>query len=447
MLARYGNKMLDEDINRERYRKEDFQEPKEFNYDLEDVYGEDLDPKRSSRIIRSKAMERKHIVADPTQTSIKPGGTLRFTIPKLGKSEMIVPKSFFISGKLNISSTKDVKRSIVPNIGRKLIKKFHVKFGTKDLFTVDYYDEIMTYFDLWLSKKEKARRVSQGIQSEAGLKLRVKSDGAATTDAEEVAISKTLGNRFVIPVDFELLHEIAPLLSSHLDALKFELTFNDPQSVMLGSTDALASATNHDYDYEVNDIHLEYDVITDTSLSQTVTNMYREMIVPITDIQHCEMITIPKNQTNVEVKINKTCNRLSHVLIIAKDPDDRKDFARKEIFKNLDVKSVQIKTYGSSNILYPGSLRPENTYDEALKLFDSNGVTMGEFLTTKYALVLNFRPSTDAKTHGNGLSLTNELQITIERAKSGSGNLDLHVFLFRDGHLNIENGTLASFEV
>ena len=391
-------------------------------------------------------MERKHIVADPTQTSIKPGGTLRFTIPKLGDGEMIVPKSFFISGKLNISSTKDVKRSVVPNVGRKLIKKFNVKFGTEDLFTVDYYDEIMTYFDLWLSKKEKARRVSQGIQSEAGLKLRVKSDGAATTDAEEVAISKTLGNRFVIPVDFELLHEIAPLLSSHLNDIKFELTFNDPQSVILGSTDTLASATNQDYNYEVNDIHLEYDVIKDTSLSQTVIDMYREMTIPITEIHHYEMITIPKNQTNVEIKINRKCKWLSNVVIIAQDPDDRKDFARKEIFKNLDVKSVQIKTYGSSGILYPGNLRSENTYNEALKLFDSNGVTMGEFLTTKYALVLNFRPSTDAKTHGNGLNSQKELQITIERAKSGSGNLDLLVFLFRDGHLHIKNGALTEYE-
>ena len=82
MLARYGNKMIDEDINRERYRKEDFKASEEFNYDLEDVYGEDLDPKRSSRIIRSKVMGRKHIEADPNQTSIKPGGTLRFTILK-----------------------------------------------------------------------------------------------------------------------------------------------------------------------------------------------------------------------------------------------------------------------------------------------------------------------------------------------------------------------------
>ena len=72
---------------------------------------------------------------------------------------------------------------------------------------------------------------------------------------------------------------------------------------------------------------------------------------------------------------------------------------------------------------------------------------MGEFLTTKYALILNFKPSTDAKTHGNGLNLTKELQITIERAKSGSGNLDLHVFLFRDGHLNINNGALTNYEV
>ena len=62
---------------------------------------------------------------------------------------------------------------------------------------------------------------------------------------------------------------------------------------------------------------------------------------------------------------------------------------------------------------------------------------MGEFLTTKYALCLDFRPSTDPKMYGNGLKLNDELKIEINRVGKGTGELNLHVFLFKDGHLNI----------
>ena len=153
-------------------------------------------------------------------------------------------------------------------MGRKIIKKIGIKFESKPEREIDEYDEIMTYMDLWLSKKEKARRVFQGIQTAEGLKHRVKSNGA-NGDAEEQAIGKTLGKRFRIPFDFfELLNDVIPFSQYHLrDKLQFEFTFNDAKSVILGNTDALASATDRDYDYVANDIKLEYDIITDEFLS------------------------------------------------------------------------------------------------------------------------------------------------------------------------------------
>jgi len=58
MLSRYGNKMIDEDINRERYNNEDFKEPAKSDHNIDPIYGEDIHPNRSSRIIRAKHFKR-----------------------------------------------------------------------------------------------------------------------------------------------------------------------------------------------------------------------------------------------------------------------------------------------------------------------------------------------------------------------------------------------------
>ena len=52
-MSRYNN---EEDLSVDHY--------------IEDVYGEDLDPNRRSRIIRSKVIKRKHVVAEPNQDSV-----------------------------------------------------------------------------------------------------------------------------------------------------------------------------------------------------------------------------------------------------------------------------------------------------------------------------------------------------------------------------------------
>ena len=120
----------------------------------------------------------------------------------------------------------------------------------------------MTYKDHWLSKKERSRRIFQGIDNDNSLKLRIESKGA-TGEAKETAIAKTYGNRFRIPIDFELLNDIGPYHQASLaDKLEIRLTFNDKKAVILGSTSTLAAASDADYGYSITDIRTEWDQIT-----------------------------------------------------------------------------------------------------------------------------------------------------------------------------------------
>ena len=70
-------------------------------------------------------------------------------------------------------------------------------------------------------------------------------------------MAKTFGNRFWIPIDFELLNDIGSYHQASLaDKLEIKLTFNDSKAVILGSTPALAAVADSDYDYSVTDLSL-----------------------------------------------------------------------------------------------------------------------------------------------------------------------------------------------
>ena len=62
-----------------------------------------------------------------------------------------------------------------------------------------------------MSKKEREEKLLQGIQSLDGLKTRVsakKTDGTAlTVTTQEIAIKKTFGKRFPIPLDFDFFKQ------------------------------------------------------------------------------------------------------------------------------------------------------------------------------------------------------------------------------------------------
>jgi len=48
------------------------------------------------------------------------------------------------------------------------------------------------------------------------------------------------------------------------------------------------------------------------------------------------------------------------------------------------------------------------TYDQILKMFKENGVSVRDFLTEKYALCIDLKPSTDSSLHGNGVNIKGE---------------------------------------
>ena len=412
----------------------------------------DINPNRSNRIMKAERAHRQHVVLTHNPSSIEPGQSLQVRFPNLGNTEVIVPGSFFISFALNLKGRKDEARSVVPNIGRKIIKTFKIFFEGNEVLSINNYDEIMTYMDFWLSKKDKARRVFQGIDDADALKLRVNSKGA-TGDAGKTAVAKTFGNRFRIPIDFELLNDIGPYHQASLnDKLEIRLTFNDKKAVILGSSPTLAAAADADYDYSVTDIRTEWDQITSPGLASSMRSVYQGLALPFTRFFEHRFVTHPKNDPVLNLTINTPAKSMSKILILAVDPDDRKQFQHTEKFKNLDITKVNIGIEGVEkvNALYASGMQTHNTYDQILKVFKENGVSLRDFLTEKYALCLDLRPSIDDALHGNGANLQNTSEgVTLEIhrvAGTGNGILNIHVFVFQDAQLNIVEGRFYNIE-
>ena len=58
-----------------------------------------------------------------------------------------------------VISTVDANRTLVSNVGRAIMKKLAVKFEGNEIMSIDDYDLLMCYRDLWKTKSEKRNAI------------------------------------------------------------------------------------------------------------------------------------------------------------------------------------------------------------------------------------------------------------------------------------------------
>ena len=83
-----------------------------------------------------------------------------------------------LSFNVELTSTSDLNRTLVSNIGRAIIKKLAVKFEGNEIMSIDDFDVFACYRDLRKTKSEKRNAIRQGIISTDGstdncIKLRI----------------------------------------------------------------------------------------------------------------------------------------------------------------------------------------------------------------------------------------------------------------------------------
>ena len=105
------------------------------------------------------------------------------------------------------------------------------------------------------------------------MKLRINAgDKSTTPPPQDKAIAEAYRNKFIIPLDFEMLDSTIPYYQAGLrNRLSYELMFNDYNRVINSlKTDATCKITV---------ISLEYDIVTQPELACSIRSEYDKMVL------------------------------------------------------------------------------------------------------------------------------------------------------------------------
>ena len=205
-----------------------------------------------------------------------------------------------LSFNIELTSAVDANGTLVSNIGRSIIKKLAVNFEGNEVMSIDNFDMFACYRDLWKTKSVKRNAIHQGIIANDGctencIKLRINAGDKNASNAQDKAIADAYGNKFIIPLDFEMLDSAAPYYQAGLgNRLCYELTFNDYNRV---TKSRVSSPKVPDANYKITDISLEYEIATQPNLARSIRSKYQHMALLYDRILRHRKIIVNKSDT------------------------------------------------------------------------------------------------------------------------------------------------------
>ena len=130
-----------------------------YNPLLKMEYGKRLNPERSLRTPKGIKGTRQKVIVTHNPSEIDQNQELLVRFPNLGSDDVIIPGTANLSFNIELTSTVDANRTLVSNIGRVIIKKLAVKFEENEIMSMDDFDVLTCYQDLWKTKSEKRNAI------------------------------------------------------------------------------------------------------------------------------------------------------------------------------------------------------------------------------------------------------------------------------------------------
>ena len=118
-------------------------------------YGKQLNPECSLRTPKGIKGTRQKVIVTHNPSEIDQAQELLVRFPNLGSDDAIIPGTANLSFNIELTSAVDANRMLVSNIGTAIIKKLAVKFEGNEIMSVDNFDVLACYQDLWKTKSEK----------------------------------------------------------------------------------------------------------------------------------------------------------------------------------------------------------------------------------------------------------------------------------------------------
>ena len=376
-----------------------------------EIINPNFEEKISNALKADRTVHR--VTFNPNKAS--PGESLYIPVPKLNDEVVLVPGSLAVIFDLTVSG--QANNFLVNNVSRALVKQLTAKFAGEILQDTDGYDLFKLYADLFLTEKERANRLSEGIQSEDLAKIRCNAGDKKTTGVvKEIKLNGIYGSKYRIPIDHEILKNHGVFFPRALsNELVFELSLAPASNVVKG-TDASKLA------YELTNIQLEYEVIHSFSKG--------------TDFIINESINVPRRSM-------KGLLLLFYEGYVGGARDSEKTF-------NPDITEVKVTVNGIPNKIYSQGMKTRDFWEEIFRRFgkENSSLDATDFYTgDRFALFVDLRSMKENNLHGSGLRLVDTkegVHLMIKRKTSGSGNANCNIFILSDAQINILNKALES---
>ena len=143
------------------------------------------------------------------------------------------------------------------------------------------------------------------------MKLRINAADKGTANKRNKAIADTYGNKFVIPLDFEMLDSALPYYQAGLgNRLCYEITFNDHNRV------TKSTVASPDAKYKITHISLEYEIVTQPTLAKYISDEYQSMALLYDRVLRHRQISVNKSDTMWNWSFNIPCKSLKGILVL-----------------------------------------------------------------------------------------------------------------------------------
>ena len=137
--------------------------------------------------------------------------------------------------------------------------------------------------------------------------MRINAADKSAGNKRDKAIADTYKNKFIIPLDFEMLDSALPYYKAGLDnRLCYEITFNNYNQVIK------SGAANPNAKYKITHISLKYEIVTQPTLVKYISDEYQIWLCCMTELQ----IKVDKSDTTWNWSFNTPCKSLKGILML-----------------------------------------------------------------------------------------------------------------------------------
>ena len=289
-------------------------------------YGRKLNPYRRLKEPLGVKGVRQSVVITNNPSTIDQNQPLLVRFPNLGANDVIAPGTVRLAFTISLNST-NASRTVVRNLGRAIVKKTTIRISRNEVMSVDDCDVFHIYLDLWKTTRERNNAHYQGIDTSINsntTRLRINANNGDQI-SEDLNIAQAFGNRFHIPLDFELLESHMPFYQSALgDRLEYELVFNDYSRVIQVADDANAS-------YTIDNI-IEYDMVTHPELARMICSQYAGRTTILYDrvLRHRKIVA-NKSDTLWNINLNTPSRSMKGILILCEDVALNQPYLRQRV--------------------------------------------------------------------------------------------------------------------